>query len=281
MKDYHLHTSRCGHARGSMRDYVAMARVRGLREIGFADHLPMYWLPPEQRDPGLAMAMEELPGYITEVQALREENPDLVIRLGIEADYIPGREGDLRDLLAAYPFEYVLGSVHFIDGWGFDNPALVEEYRQRDIGDIYRAYFDLVQRAALSGLFNIMAHPDLVKKFGFRPAGELVELYDDTARAFHRAGVIAEVNTAGLRAPVGEIYPGTILLQAFCRQQVPFALGSDAHTPEQVGAGLAEARDLVVKLGGRFASSVVRSRKRLVLLTVPVFPGARVERSEV
>ena len=96
MKDYHLHTSRCGHARGSMQEYVAAARAGGLTEIGFADHLPMYWLPPGQRDPGLAMAMEELPGYIGEVQALREENPGLVIRLGIEADYIPGREGELQ-----------------------------------------------------------------------------------------------------------------------------------------------------------------------------------------
>ena len=256
--DYHLHTSRCGHASGMMQEYVIAARASGIREIGFADHLPMYWLPQKKRDPGLAMSLVELPGYIAEVQTLREQNPDLIIRLGIEADYIPGQEAQLRDLLAAHPFDYVLGSVHFIDGWGFDNPGLVEEYGHRDIDEIYRNYFDLVQRAALSGLFNVMAHPDLVKKFGFRPAVEPVELYEVTAATFRRAGVMAELNTAGLRAPVRELYPGPLLLAALCRQGIPLVLGSDAHAPQQVGAGINQAYKVVQDEGGKLVCPVRR-----------------------
>lgn len=256
--DYHLHTSRCGHAMGTMQEYVTAARAAGLREIGFADHLPMYWLPPEQRDPGLAMTMEELPGYIAEVQTLREQNPDLIIRLGIEADYIPGREAQLRDLLASYSFDYVLGSVHFIDGWGFDNPAQVEEYNHREIDEIYRDYFDLVQQAALSDLFDVMAHPDLVKKFGFCPAVEPAGLYEATAATFRRAGVLAELNTAGLRVSAREIYPGPLLLAALCRHSVPLVLGSDAHAPQQVGAGLNQASKLVQAKGGKLICPVRR-----------------------
>ncbi|MDI6710565.1 MAG: histidinol-phosphatase HisJ family protein [Bacillota bacterium] len=259
--DYHLHTGRCGHAAGSVRDYALRAREMGLAEIGFADHIYMYWLPREERDPSLAMAEEELPAYVEEVFSVRREFPDLTIRLGIEADYIPGREEELRRILEAHPFDYVIGAVHYIDGWGFDNPDQAGGYEGRDPDALYQEYFKLVQKAARSGLFDILAHPDLIKKFGCRSAGDLTGLYHGTACTCNAFNVAVEVNTAGLRAPVREIYPARAFL-AFClEQEVPVVLGSDAHRPDLVGADFDKAAALLRAVGYQDVA-VFNSRQR-------------------
>lgn len=259
--DYHWHTDRCGHATGKMAEYVAEARKRGLVEVGFADHVPMYWLPVEERDPGLAMTWEELPVYTGEVLELRRVNPDLNIRLGLEADFIPGLEKELREILELYPLDYVIGSVHYLDGWGFDNPDLIHEYDRRDINKIYRQYFSQLCDAARSGLFDIIAHPDLIKKFGHRPQVPPLELYRQAARAFAEAGVCMEINTAGLRSPAGEVYPSRDFLKQCLELGVPVTLGSDAHKPEQVGAGFDQAVELLQEVGYR-EIAIFEGRKR-------------------
>jgi len=249
LPDYHIHTCRCGHATGEMKEYVERAIELGLPEIGFADHIPMYWLAEKKRDPGIAMTSEQLPEYVAEVEKLRAANPEIPIRLGIEADYIPGREAELEKILKAYPFDYVLGSIHFIDGWGFDNPAYIDRYRHCDLDALYRRYFQLLQQAAQSRLFDIMAHPDLIKKFGYKPQGDVQGVYEETARVFAETGVCVEINTAGLRAPVEEMYPSFGFLQACRNHGVSVTTGSDAHTPEQVGYQFDKALELITKVG--------------------------------
>lgn len=259
--DYHWHTKRCGHARGEMKDYILAARARGLKEVGFADHIYIYWLPTGKRDPGLAMAEEEMPGYIEEISHLQREYPDMKIRMGLEVDFIPGWEAAVAEILKKLPLDYVLGSVHYIDDWGFDNPDLLAEYEKRDIEVIYRQYFELVQRAAVSGLFDIIAHADLIKKFGYRPQSKLARLYEQTARIFKEANVCVEVNTAGLRVPAGEIYPSKEFLNYCYQYEVPVTLGSDAHTPEQAGCGLEQAVELLKDVGYKDVA-LFNSRKR-------------------
>jgi histidinol-phosphatase (PHP family) len=261
--DYHLHTRLCGHASGELEEYLEQAVRLGIREVGFSDHLPLYFLPPGKTIPDYAMGEEELPLYVEMVQNCARKFP-LRVSLGIEADYVPGCEKKLAALLSRYPFDYVIGSVHFLDGWGFDNPAEMEEYSRRDLDRVYEEYFALVQQAALSGLFDIIAHPDLIKKFGFQPGLDLSPLYEETARAFRRAGVCAEVNSAGLRYPAGEIYPSLGLLKCFFKHGVPVTLGSDAHCPEQVGAGLPEALRLLREAGYREVT-LFSARKRRIL----------------
>jgi histidinol-phosphatase (PHP family) len=233
--DYHNHTARCGHAEGSMEEYVERAIALGLREIGFADHLYLYFLPEGQRDPSLAMAEEQLPGYVDSVLRLRQQYPEIAVRLGIEADYIPGQEELLQWALAPYPWDYVYGSIHFIDDWGFDDSRYIHRYDDWDLDGLYSRYFDLVKGAAASGLFDVMGHLDVIKKFGHRPKGDAAGLYASVAAALKDAGVAIEVSTAGLRKPVGEIYPGPDLLLGCARQGVPISLGSDSHKPEEVG----------------------------------------------
>lgn len=250
LPDYHIHTARCGHAAGRMEEYVEKALELGLQEIGFADHVPMYWLSENERVPELAMPQCDLADYVAEVERLRAAYPGISIRLGIEVDYIPGCEDRARRILEQYPFDYVLGSVHYVDEWGFDNPAYIDRYKTIDLDELYRKYFALVQQAARSGLFDVMAHPDLVKKFGFRPGNDLLqELYEKTAQVFGEAGVCAEVNTAGLRAPVGEIYPAVGLLKACRNHGVPATTGSDAHSPDQVGHQFDRALELLTRVG--------------------------------
>jgi len=234
--DYHIHTSRCGHARGEMAAYVERAIRAGLPEMGFSDHIYLYWLVPEQRDPELAMTEDEFDAYVEDVLRLRRQFPEIEIRLAVEADFIVDHESALKGILDRYPWDYVLGSVHFIGEWGMDDSRYLAGYDAWDIDELYEHYFSLILRAAESGHFDTIAHLDLVKKFGHRARKDLADLYGRVARGLAAAGVAVEVNTAGLRKPVAELYPHLDLLTACRKAGVPATLGSDAHAPEEVGA---------------------------------------------
>ena len=148
--DYHIHTYRCGHAVGEMEEYVLEAKRKGLLEIGFSDHIPMYFLPPGERDPEIAMPEQELAAYVAEVRAIQQKFAPYPVKLGIEADFAPGMGKELKGIIDRFDFDYVLGSIHFIDGWGFDNPQYIDEYQRRDITEIYGQYFDALRQAAAS-----------------------------------------------------------------------------------------------------------------------------------
>jgi histidinol-phosphatase (PHP family) len=229
--DYHLHTPRCGHARGDLRDYVKKALELGFREVGFADHFPLLHL----QDSSLTMSLEEVPGYVEEVLQLREEFPGIAIKLGIEADYVPGVLEELEELLRQYPFDYIYGSIHYVDGWGFDDPRYIGGYNDWETVELYQRYFELLGDAAECGLFDILAHPDLVKKFGYRPHQDLREVYRTCLVRVARAGVAVEVNTSGLRKPAKEIYPTFTFIELCKELEIGLVLGSDAHLPEEVG----------------------------------------------
>src|SRR4051812_9857073 len=133
LSDYHMHTTLCGHAEGSIDEYVARAAELGLDEIGFSEHIYLYHLPPERRDPEIAPREEEMAVYVRMVEDARARHPGIPIRLGLEADYIPGREETLSRILQSFPFDYVYGSVHFIGDWGFDDSRYLSEYEKWDI----------------------------------------------------------------------------------------------------------------------------------------------------
>ena len=236
--DCHVHTARCGHGTGSVAEYVACARSRGLSGIALTEHLPL----PDDLDPSRVYSMPatDLPAYCREVEG--EMVDGVRVAVGVEADWLPARLDYVRDLLASQQWDVVLGSVHFIDSWAFDDPSLVAEWDRHDVDATWERYFDLLIDAACSRMFDVMAHPDLIKKFGHRPASDPDLLYDEAARAFAEAGVAAEVSTAGLRKPVGELYPGDAFLLALRRHNVPVTLGSDAHAPSEVGYCFDEAR---------------------------------------
>jgi len=243
--DYHMHTARCGHAVGRLDEYAARAVDLGLREIGFSDHLPLLHM----EDLTLSMALDELPLYVREVDDLRARFPDLPIRLGIEVDYLPETAPRLPALLDAHPFDYVMGSLHFVDGWAFDDPRNLDGYEGRDLLALWERYFDLLGDAAESGLFDVLAHPDLIKKFGFRPAEDVRHLHERCLDRIAASGVAVEVSTAGLRKPAKEIYPDEEFLRHCRERSIAVTMGSDAHHPREVGQDFVEALSLLRRVG--------------------------------
>ncbi len=241
--DYHAHTARCGHASGSMERYVEHAIEAGLDELGFSDHLYLYWLSPDARDPELAMADWELDEYVADVERCRERyRADITLRLATEADYVPGHERQLGAILRRYDWDYVIGSVHFVDGWGFDDSRYLDGYERWDIDTLYGRYFDLVGAGRVRRASS--RHSAIAtwsRSSGTAPRRPLGEAYELLACRMAQAGVCVEVNTAGLRKPCAELYPRADLLAACRMAGVPVTFGSDAHAPAEVAADFTAA----------------------------------------
>jgi len=223
----------------------------------------MYWLPRNQRDPSLGMAEWEHDFYIEDVERCRRAYAhDITIRLSTEADFIPGHERELEAILRRYDWDYVIGSVHFLDGWGFDDSRNMSGFDGRDLDALYLEYFETVGASAETGLFDTIGHTDLVKKFGHRASAPLDEAYTKLAQRFARAGVCVEVNTAGLRKPCAEVYPHPDLLRACQAAGVPTTFGSDAHAPLEVASDLQAAEALMRSVGyTEFVTFARRSRQ--------------------
>jgi len=236
--DYHMHTPRCNHATGSIMEYAQAAVDAGLSEIGMSDHSPM----PGGFDKAWRMHRSELNEYIEEIEMARDAFADrLSIRFGLEADFHPGTESYVADMIAAYDWDYVIGSVHYIGDWGFDNPDCLQIWDTWNIEDAYIAYFELVAQSAATGMFDIIGHPDLIKKFGHRPPEGSQSVRQAEAamlQAVSASGAALEISSAGLRKPVGEIYPHKRIVGRAAELDIPFAFGSDAHAPAEVGHGM-------------------------------------------
>lgn len=266
--DYHTHTALCKHGSGTVQDFVVRAIQLGLDEIGCSEHIPM----PERFDEVHRMTLDEY--YAVYAPAVSEAaerfKGSIVVRRGIEADFFAGTEAWVRRFIDENDFDYVIGSVHFLGEWGFDNPVFVHRYEERDIDQTYEQYFATVASSARSGLFDIIAHCDLVKKFGHRPTKNMIEPMRAMMQAIREHDLAIEINTSGLRKPVAEAYPGADLLDLAKELSVPITLGSDAHAPEDVAAGFADAVELIEHYaGGRLSTFEKRQRKEVRVSRLP------------
>jgi len=260
LPDYHVHTFRCGHAGGESRAYVSAAIDAGLAEIGFTDHIPLYFLPDAKRDPKLAMREDQFDEYVAEVRALgREFEGRIAVRLGLEADYAEGREEELAGWLRRAEWDLVLGSVHWVAGGWIDAPGAARRFETEGTEALYREYYRLLAKAAATGLFDVLTHFDLPKKFGHRPAAPVADAEDRAIAAAAAAGCAVEVSSAGLRKPVAEIYPEARLLRRLVASGVPITFSSDAHAPAEVGWGYART---VAHARAAGATSYVTFEKR-------------------
>ena len=244
--DYHMHTPLCHHATGEPSEYAARAVALGFTEIGFSDHSPM------RRDnfDEWRMNFDKLGEYVEKVGRAQKDFPQLMIKLALEVDYLPGQEEWIRELAGLHPWDYFIGSVHYVsDSWAIDNPAKLAEWKKRDAFEVWSVYFDWLTRAAESGLFEIIGHADLPKKFGIYPEQDCTPLFERFLEAAARNNVAMELNTAGLRKDCREIYPCPELLQLARQKNVPITFGSDAHAPGEVGLNFAEAVALARSAG--------------------------------
>jgi histidinol-phosphatase (PHP family) len=222
---------------------VRAAQRAGLTEIGFADHNPMPAYFDDWR-----MSIEELPLYFEMVK--NAGSSGFPVRLGCECDFISGNERWIEELAGKAAWDYLIGSVHYIaPGWDVDNPKYISRFDEYSADAVWELYWKHYLRCIESGLFDFVAHPDLPKKFGHRPAGDLGRYYEPAIEALAKHGVAFEMNTAGLRKAAGEIYPAFRFIELARQAGVPVLINSDAHSPEEVGSGFDAARELARQAG--------------------------------
>lgn len=236
--DYHTHHHRCGHAVGSIHDYCEAALKLGMTTFGISDHGPAYWLDGDHAQPQTQMACSSVSGYVAEALMERENYAGRVdIRVGLEADWIPGLAEDLKAILDAHPFDYVLGSVHYILGQSIFSRT---RWHSEAPSDVYTAYYEELCRAAASGLFDILSHLTAVEAYGPPIDPALAKsLYPMVAAAIKDSGCVVELNTSGYRKrPHGDDpFPNHRLLAELVSRRVPLTFGSDCHAPHEVGFG--------------------------------------------
>lgn len=257
--DYHTHNRRCQHARGTVADYVRQAEAAGVAEIACTDHLPV----DDRFGVETRMPVADFPDYVEEVRAAAA-SAAIPVRLGIEADYYRGCEPHLARVLDQYPFDVVLGSVHFRDYFSTDPAARGVADRDRP-DEAWTDYFRMIGELAGTGLVDIIGHLDLPKRFGM-PTGP--DRIGDAARraldAIANAGMAIEINTSGAIHAVKEFYPSLTLLTWARERDIPITFGSDAHDPERVGDGFAAAV-ATARDAGYTASAWFDRRERNVL----------------
>ncbi|HEX8371338.1 MAG TPA: histidinol-phosphatase HisJ family protein [Chthoniobacterales bacterium] len=255
LADYHTHTPLCRHATGAPVEYAMAAMAMGLAEVGISDHSPM----PEPFD-DWRMEIGELDEYFALVAEARSAVAPFPVRLGLEVDYFAGQESWIETLAGRAPWDYLIGSVHYIGpGWDVDNPKWIGRFDDRPVEEIWEIYFAEYEKCIRSGFFDIVAHPDLPKKFGHRPAGDLRPFYEPVIAALADTGTVMEVSTAGLRKPVAEIYPARAMLEMAFSAGVEIVVSSDAHAPEEVGADFSIAEQLIRDVG--YTSTVQFARR--------------------
>ena len=239
--DYHMHTTLSdGH--NTHEEMVLAAIEKGFDEIGFSDHFgikqPCKW----------AVGADDIAQLEDKVTEMKRKYGDLIsILFGIEVDYFNDKQEEIRESLQKFNFDYIIGSVHFLDNWNYDTDK--SRYGEFTNDFLYEWYFRELQKAAKSGLFDIMGHPDLIKKFGIWPETSKKKLFEETAAVFAESGVTFEMNTSGKDRPCTEFFPGATLIKAFYEAGVPVTLGSDSHQKEQIGRYFGEARTILKEMG--------------------------------
>jgi histidinol-phosphatase (PHP family) len=254
--DYHIHTC-FSDGRAAPEEYIAAARIKGLSELGFSEHLTL----TDERD-DWSIDLARLPEYVERIRSLAANTPDIAIRTGIEADYFPGKEEEILHYLEKYPFDYVIGSVHFMGKQTVDLGR--EFYEGKDISVLFSDYFDLVGMAAASGLFDIIAHPDLVRIFGNRYEGDAEPVYRKLAKTLKKHDVAFEINTNGMNKPLKNFYPDPEYLHIFAEEGVPLCINSDSHMPERVAQHFGEAYRLAAAEGFK-ETAIFRNRERFMI----------------
>lgn len=256
--DYHTHTPLCLHAEGAPEEYVDAALAAGVTEYGISDHAPQ---TPEPFD-NWRMKLADLPVYQDWIRSAEEHAAGRIpVRCGLECDWLEGCEPWIRELAAMHDWDYLIGSVHYLGAWDFDNPGKVGLWDSKSIPDVWEAYWNAYAAMAASGLFDILGHPDLVKKFGHIPEGDLARYYEPAIDAIAAAGCAIEINTAGWHKPLGEAYPAPGFLELACSAGIPIVISSDAHAPAEVGRDFAKAKS-VVRAAGYLETLLFEKRAR-------------------
>lgn len=256
--DLHNHTILCNHATGSVDEYVQKAIELEIDVYGFSEHAPM-----KNFEDGYRLVIEKKDFYENQILELKEKyKNDINILLGYEVDFL---EGDyILDEIVNSNVDYLIGSVHYLGKWGFDNPEFIAEYKNRDINKIWEEYFYAITQMAKSRKFDIVGHLDLIKVFKFLPTKEIKVLAKQSLKEIKKANMVIEINAAGFRKPIEEQYPSRDLLELAYELDIPITFSSDAHSVEQVGFKYENCINIAKEIGYTKCMSFEKREKQLV-----------------
>lgn len=288
MGDHHVHLHPHGpydgtgpppgeYPAGHIEAYVEAALARGADEVGFTEHLyrcadathllGAFWEREPRRDladqarefvtSDMALNLED---YVAAVVAAQERG--LPVKLGLEVDFFPESIEAVSDHLAGYPFDFLIGSVHWVGGWSVDHGDVAGEYERRGVDEAYEGYFELETALAASGMVDVLAHADVIKKFGHRPTVDPTRWYRAVTAAAAGTGTAIEVSTAGLHKPVAEMYPSPDFLAEAFAAGLGITLASDAHVPTECGRDRGLAIEFARRAG--YSTRVRFERRRAI-----------------
>ncbi len=243
---YHNHTG-WSDGNATLDEQILGARDAGLDELGISDH---YVMIPDGPPCCWSMPLDRLPTYVAEILDARNHTSNPRIRLGVEADFFPETVETLREELARHPFDYIIGSVHFVDSFPVDSEA--EDWQpltEEQVNEKWELYWTRIRQLAESRVYDFAAHLDLPKKFGFHPTADLSSLEADALDAIASADMAIEINTAGWHKPCEEAYPSIRLLWEARRRDIPLLINADAHVPAHLTRDYGRAWDLAREAG--------------------------------
>ncbi|MGM0805273.1 MAG: histidinol-phosphatase [Bacillota bacterium] len=251
LTDYHSHLEKGTLTIDYLKQFVDTAKEKGIQEFGISEHAYHFY---ETKNIVSKPWMEERRYYKMDdyVDLFKRADPlGMDVRMSIEMDYTPGRHAEMEAFIKSYPFDYVIGSVHWVEDFGIDLAEYRKEWDRRDLYETYRSYYDQIVTLAESNLFDIVGHIDLVKIFNYVPTDQefLFEQYERITDALSNSKTCVEISSAGLRKPVGRIYPEPELLSLCYKKGIPIVLSSDAHEPHQVGENYEETIKLAKEIG--------------------------------
>jgi len=255
--DLHNHTTRCNHAEGTVDEYIQRAIELGIDIYGFSEHAPMDF------DEEYRLSFNEIDSYFNDILTAKERyKDDIEILVGYEVDYL---EGHMDERVLNAKVDYLIGSVHFLDKWSFDNPEFIGEWKNRDIDEIWKAYFEATEKMVKMGAFDIVGHLDLIKVFKYLPNKDVRLLAKSVLKAIKKSNMVLELNSAGLRKPIGEIYPSKSILEEAYALDIPITFSSDAHSVEQVGFEYEQTKALAKAVGYTKAVTFKQRDRELVI----------------
>jgi len=259
----HVHTYRCKHAKGTAEDMVKAALQKKIACIGINEHFPMTYLPDPVPVHDYAMDLNEFPVHLKELKTLQKKyRGQIDVRIGAEVDYYEPAINTITQWLEPFQtdFDYLYGSVHVVTNWAIDDDKFLNRWDQVGVDAVYSMYYEVLAKMAKTRLFNVVGHLDLPKKFKKIPTIDFDGKISTVLDAVKAAHMVVEVNTAGLRKPVKEIYPSRHILEMCLEKGIKVTLGSDAHAPEEIGYAFDETRALLKEIGFK---TLVLFKKRM------------------
>ena len=259
---YHNHST-WSDGKATIGEHVKAARELGIGELGISDHFALH---PSGRDPAWAIPRHQLNDYVDDVLRQRDEAASAggpVVRLGLEVDWFAGNGDVIRKAIADHPWDFLIGSVHFVDGFTVDgSPAGWRKLSEESREEVHRTYWANIKSMAESGLFDIVAHLDIVKKFGFRAENDISLIIHEALDAIAAAGMVVEINTAGWHKPCRDAYPSLEILRACREREIAVTISADGHLANHLLRGFRRAADRLAEAGyervARFAGRQVR-----------------------